>query len=54
MFASANGHIEIAKLLLAHGADVNQTNIISFTALMLASHYRHTEIINLLRKHGAV
>src|SRR5437879_7404602 len=53
MRAAGNGHVEIVKLLIEHGADVNVRDTdkhnAGHTALM---HTTHLEIIELLLKHG--
>jgi ankyrin repeat protein len=67
-FAAGNGHKEIVELLIAKGADVNAESengvagdpisvflvggIIRKTPLDVAIMRSHTEIANLLRKHG--
>ncbi|KAF8462149.1 ankyrin repeat-containing domain protein [Kalaharituber pfeilii] len=51
--ASSNGHIEIVKLLLAAGADVNKQNWQKYTPLHLASNYGYLEIVKLLLVAGA-
>ena len=48
--AAARGHKEIVELLIAAGADVNPKN--NFLPLDGAISYKHTDIANLLRKHG--
>jgi hypothetical protein len=48
MIASQNGHIEIVKLLLDKGADINLQNSNDETALILAHKNGHTEIVTLL------
>ena len=46
--------IEIVKLLLEHGADVNIKSLVyGDTALMYASIYNKSEIVKLLLEHGA-
>jgi uncharacterized protein len=44
---------EIAKLLLKNGADVNATDKTGWTALKRAQNRGHTEIVALLKAHGA-
>lgn len=52
MMAAYKGYINIAKVLIKHGADVNiRTN--TWTALSWATRYGHTETADLLRKYGA-
>ena len=51
VFAASIGHKEIAKLLIAKGADVNVKNS-GKTPLDWAIKQNHTETAELLRKHG--
>lgn len=59
--ACMNGHVEIARLLLDHGSDVNQKVSIagspgtsgSSTALLLAARYGHASAVTLLLQRGA-
>ena len=51
--ASSNGHIDVAKLLLDKGADVNAVSEEGKTALMFASSNGYNEIIKLLLGMGA-
>ncbi len=52
--ATANGHKEIAQLLIANGADVNTKDIGGGTPLHLAAiGFRHKEIAELLIAKGA-
>ena len=46
-------HKEVTELLIAKGADVNAKNNIGITPLDAAITRSHTEIADLLRKHGA-
>lgn len=46
--ASKNGYVDIAKLLIAHGADVNKR-----APIITAAAYGHREIIMLLVRKGA-
>jgi ankyrin repeat protein len=50
--AAANGHKEIAELLIAKGADVNAKAEDDETPLDATIEFRHPEISDLLRKHG--
>ena len=51
-YAAMAGQTGIAKLLLIKEADLNTKNINGTTPLDWAIIKDHTEIINLLRKHG--
>ncbi|GMF51565.1 unnamed protein product [Phytophthora fragariaefolia] len=63
--ASMNGHLEIVRHLLDHGADVNQFVLVTVgggastdisrgsTALLLASRYGHAEVVALLLQRKA-
>jgi len=51
--ASGEGHLEVVKELIAHGADVNALNNIGDTALMYASDYDHLEVVRELIARGA-
>ncbi len=53
MYASENGHTDIAKALIAADADLNLQSKGEKTALMYASRNGHTGIANLLREAGA-
>ena len=53
MSAIIEGHIEIVKLLLSKGANVNKKSNHGDTALMLAKYNGHIKIADLLRKAGA-
>ena len=49
------GKLEVVKLLVANGADVNSTNDFShLTPLKMALGYRQTEVAEFLRQKGAV
>lgn len=51
--AAAEGHLEMVKLLIAKGADVNATNAFGRTALMFASKYGFLGIVKaLLNAHA--
>ncbi len=47
------GHYNIAKLLIASGADVNQKNVNETTALIYAATFGQKEIIKLLIENEA-
>ena len=51
--ASSGGHIEIAKVLLDNGAEVNAKNKSGNTALMMASSNGHIDIVRLLLDNRA-
>ncbi|KAL3668553.1 hypothetical protein V7S43_006636 [Phytophthora oleae] len=51
--ASMNGHVDIVRLLLDYGAQVNQHLEGSSTALLLGSRYGHTAVVELLLKREA-
>lgn len=50
--AVRNGHREVADMLIAAGANVNQPNSSGLTPLKLALGYQRKELADLLRKHG--
>ena len=50
--ASQNGHLEIVKVLIAAGADVNQATKNGCTPLYVASLYGHLEVIKVLIASG--
>ncbi len=47
------GHVDIARLLLKHGADMNSRDNSRNTPLHLASEYGHLETVRLLVERGA-
>ena len=53
MYASWRVQIEVVKLLIEKGADVNSRNDTGGTALMFASGRGHTEVAQLLIEVGA-
>ena len=53
MSASKNGHGEVVKLLLEHGAQVDLQEENGWSALMSASQNGHGEVVKLLLEHGA-
>ena len=50
--AVAEGHKEVAELLIANGADVNSMLKFGSTPLDLAISFKVPELADLLRKHG--
>ena len=53
MQASRQGQAEVAKLLLDRGADVNASFADGRTALTFASDRGYTDVVKLLKAHGA-
>jgi hypothetical protein len=52
-YAAENGHIEIARLLLQNGAEVNARNNYGSTSLHWAAFQGHIDILHLLVENGA-
>lgn len=52
-YAARDGFTDIARLLIAHGADVNWIDGEGVTPLILAAHKDHIELVQLLLDHGA-
>ena len=53
MSAAAKGSLESAKLLIAHGADVNARDVAQATPLMYAAVRNSRKVIELLIENGA-
>ena len=53
LWASTDGHLQMAKLLITNGAEVDKVRNDGRTALMSASYYGHLEIVTLLIEHQA-
>jgi len=51
--ASSNGYVEITKILIEKGANVNATTSNGYSPLMLACYAGHEQIVDLLIKNGA-
>jgi ankyrin repeat protein len=47
------GYVDIAQILIEHGADVNATTPDGKTPLMFAAMFNQTAIMELLLSHGA-
>lgn len=53
VLASAEGHVEIVRALIARGADVNAEDFAGWTALHAAARNGHKEIVSVLLERGA-
>ncbi len=53
IWAIDRGHTEIAKLLIASGADVNAYDEYFYTPLLIASYLGYTELVEILLTHNA-
>jgi ankyrin repeat protein len=53
MIASQKGHVDVVKLLLEKGADVDASTDNGITALLVARKNGHADIAQLLEKAGA-
>jgi len=51
--ASAWGALEVVRLLLKHGADLEAENNYGKTALQIAAEKERHKVVELLREHGA-
>jgi ankyrin repeat protein len=51
--AASNGHADVVRLLLAHGADVNAEAYYHYTPLSSALRCKHVSIADVLRERGA-
>ena len=54
LIAARSGHADVVELLIAKGADVNVPDNQGLTPLAMAKQGKHTEVVNVLRQHGAV
>ncbi len=52
-WAAFKGHLDVAKVLIRHGADVNALSDRGSTPLRLATTHEKSEMIILLKNHGA-
>lgn len=48
--AAAKGHVEIARLLIAHGADLERTDRKGRTPLMIAMAQGRTDVVKLINQ----
>jgi len=53
IYASEHGHLEIVKLLIEKGANVNESNLSGWTTLFFAINANHLDIANRLIEKGA-
>lgn len=53
MIAAARGDLDKVKFLIENNADVNAKTELGFTVIWGAKNYKHWEIANYLRAHGA-
>ena len=53
MYAAEDGHVEVVRLLLEHGADINAPSKYGSTAWNFAAWGGHVEVVRLLLEHGA-
>ncbi|GMH36789.1 hypothetical protein BSKO_04662 [Bryopsis sp. KO-2023] len=53
ILAAANGHSQIVKFLLKHGADIEAKDDLGYTALLEAALWGETEVVKALVKNGA-
>ena len=54
ILAAGTGHMGVAALLIAKGADVNARDASGATALTVASRAGHQALVELLRQHGGL
>jgi ankyrin repeat protein len=50
--ASGRGHVDVARILLEHGADATHHDELGLTPLHRASQHGHLEVVRLLLEHG--
>jgi serine/threonine-protein phosphatase 6 regulatory ankyrin repeat subunit B len=50
--ASQNGHLDMVRVLLEAYADVDHSAA-GYTLIMIARHFGHSEVVQLLSAHGA-
>ena len=54
IMASNKGNLEMARVLISNGADVNAENGDSETPLILAERYGYVQLARFLKQNGAV
>src|SRR5262245_14485265 len=52
-YAASEGHLEVVRVLLEHGADARVSALGGMTPLFLAAASGHAEVAKLLVQHGA-
>ncbi len=52
--AAYEGQLDVVRLLIEKGADVNAMNENGFTPAMVAAYVGYDEIVSILRQHGAL
>ena len=52
-YATSNGHVDVAKLLIKNGADVNAVETCNRTSLHAAAGNGHIDVVKLLIQNGA-
>ena len=53
MYAAYKGHLDIVKMLVEHGADVNKESNHGFSPAMAAFNNDHMDVVSFLVEHGA-
>jgi ankyrin repeat protein len=53
LFAAQQGNVEVATLLLDAGANKNEQSFLGQTALIIAAHSNHADLVRLLLQRGA-
>ena len=50
--AACGGHVEMAELLISHGANLEEANDEGYTPIMEAAREGHLPMVTLLHAHG--
>ena len=53
LWALAGPHVEAARILIEHGADIHEASSSGFSPLMMATLYNSLEAVEMLLDHGA-